>query len=462
MFLKQYYLGCLAHASYLIGDEVSGVAAVVDPQRDVDEYLADAESNGLTIKHVLLTHYHADFLAGHLELRNRVGAKIYVGARGSDEAEYEHVAMADESTIDLGAVRIEALETPGHSPESITYLVFDPANSDESPYAALTGDTLFIGDVGRPDLQGALGWTMQQLGELLYDSIRKLLKRIPDETLIYPAHGAGSLCGKNLSKETVSTMGVQKQYNYALRPMSQQTFVDIVTADQPDAPAYFTYDAILNRKEHQTLDTTLQESLTPLPLSEVLRIQTDGGQILDARDPVEWESAHLVGTTNIGLGGEYATWVGTLLDSALPIVIIADTGRVEEAATRLGRIGFDNIAGYLDGGMSALANRPDVLASTQRIAPRTVIEQMDGQQVTFVDVRTPREWEAGHIEGSVNIPLNRLPEMLDDVPRGEDNLVIHCGSGYRSAIAASVLEKSGITGFYDLAGGMDAWKASEA
>ncbi len=458
MILKQYYLGCLAHASYLVADEGTGVAAVVDPQRDVDQYVEDAEAQGLHIEHVLLTHYHADFLAGHLELRDRLGARVYIGRRGSDEAEYEHTPLGDGDVLEFGSVRIEALETPGHSPESATYLVYDLHVDSESPHAALTGDTLFIGDVGRPDLQGALGWTVEQLGELLYDSIHnKLLKRIPDDTLIYPAHGAGSLCGKSLSKETSGTMGVQRQYNYALQPMSREKFVEIVTADQPDAPAYFTYDAIMNRKEHATLERNLSESLQPLSLDEMLKLQTDGAQVLDARDPAEWESVHVAGTMNVGLGGEYATWVGTLLSQEAPIIIIADSGRVEEAAVRLGRIGFDHIAGYLDGGMGALAGRDDLLRTTERMSPRVVAERLDAGGAQVLDVRTEAEWQAGHVDGSLNIPLNRLPDRIADVPSGGE-LVIYCGSGYRSAIAASVLERNGIVDFYDMAGGWDAWQ----
>lgn len=241
MFLKQYYLGCLAHASYLLGDEETHAAVVVDPQRDIDQYLRDAHRQNLDIRHVFLTHFHADFLAGHLELRNEVGATIHLGARA--QADYEFTAMADGDTLEFGQVRLQVLETPGHSPESISIVVYDLAESAEKPHAVLTGDTLFIGDVGRPDLRASLGWTADALGRLLYDSLHHKLLPLPDDTLVYPAHGAGSLCGKNLSEETFSTMGVQRRYNYALQPMDREKFVEIVTADQPDAPDYFAYDA---------------------------------------------------------------------------------------------------------------------------------------------------------------------------------------------------------------------------
>ncbi len=259
MFLKQYYLGCLAHASYLIGDKETGAAAVVDPQRDVDLYLQDAQDLDLQIRHVLLSHLHADFVAGHLELRDQVGARIYLGAQA--RAEYEFTPMKDQAVLELGQVRLEILETPGHSPESISIVVYDLEKSEDRPHAVLTGDTLFIGDVGRPDLRASLGWSASELGAMLYDSLHRKLMALPDETLVYPAHGAGSLCGKNLGKETVSTIGVQRRYNYALQPMSREEFVGMIIADQPDAPAYFTYDAILNSREHATLEETLERTL---------------------------------------------------------------------------------------------------------------------------------------------------------------------------------------------------------
>ncbi len=274
VILRQYYLGCLAHASYLIADQVGGTAVVVDPQRDVEQYLADSDELGCRIAHVFLTHLHADFIAGHLELRDRVGAKIHLGARA--EADYEFTPMEDGSALQLEEVRLEVLETPGHSPESISILVYDRAQGEKRPHAVLTGDTLFIGDVGRPDLRASLGWSADQLAAMLFDSLREKLLPLPDETLVYPAHGAGSLCGKNLSTDTVSTIGVQREYNYALQPMSRERFIEIVTTDQPDTPAYFTYDAVLNARERPTLDQTLERVLRPLSLQELLELVEDG------------------------------------------------------------------------------------------------------------------------------------------------------------------------------------------
>src|SRR5881396_3820251 len=357
MILHQFYLNCLAHASYLVGDEQTRTAAVVDPQRDIDQYLAFADEHGLRIAHVFLTHLHADFIAGHLELRDRAGATIYLGAAA--RAEYAFTPLHDGDRVEIGRVRLQAIETPGHTPESISIAVYDLDRSETEPHAVLTGDTLFIGDVGRPDLRAALGWSAADLGGRLYDSLHTKLLTLSDASLVYPAHGAGSLCGKALSKETVSTIGEQRRLNYALQPMTKAAFVDLVTADQPDAPPYFTYDAVLNSKERPTLDETLARELNPMTLDQVLGLQEVGGQLLDTRDPVEFAAAHLTGSINIGLGGQYATWAGTILSRDQPIVIIADPGRENESAVRLGRIGFDHVVGFLKDGLHSLGSRAD-------------------------------------------------------------------------------------------------------
>jgi glyoxylase-like metal-dependent hydrolase (beta-lactamase superfamily II)/rhodanese-related sulfurtransferase len=458
MVLEQHYLGCLAHASYLIADEESGEAAVVDPQRDVDRYLEQARRLGCRIRHVFLTHFHADFVAGHLELRDREGATIYLGARAS--AEYAFTPVGDGDSVELGRVRLEVLETPGHSPESISIAVYDLEENERAPYAVLTGDTLFIGDVGRPDLRASLGWSAEELGGMLYDSLREKLLALPDETLVYPAHGAGSLCGKNLSADTVSTIGVQRLYNYALQPMSKQEFVRIVTADQPDTPPYFSYDAALNARERPTLEHTLARGLRALSLDEALAVRDAGGQLLDARDPVDFEGAHLRGSVNVGLGGAYATWCGTVLDRERPIVVVAEPGREVEAATRLGRIGFDAVAGYLEGGMQTLDSRPELVDRIERVTAGSLAEQLGSSEPPLVlDVRTPREWEEKRIEGSVNVPLARLGERLGVLSR-ERPIVVQCASGYRSAIASSLLRRAGFGRVADLVGGLAAWEAS--
>jgi hydroxyacylglutathione hydrolase len=391
MIFKQFYLPCLAHASYLIGDESTGTATVIDPQRDTDQYLAFAAEHALAIKHVFLTHLNADFVAGHLELRDRAGAAIYLGAAA--KAQYAFTPMHDGGILEFGRVCLQALETPGHTPESISILVFDLNKSATQPQAVLTGDTLFIGDVGRPDLRAALGWSAAQLGGMLFDSLHTKLLGLPDESLVYPAHGAGSLCGKSLSKETVSTLGEQRRSNYALQPMSKAEFIQVVTADQPDAPEYFTYDAVLNSEERATLDETLAR-ISPLPLPRVLELQAKGAQILDTRDATEFASAHLADSINIGLGGQYATWAGTVLDREHPIVIIADPGRENEAVTRLGRIGFDHVAGYLQEGLLSLKSRPDLTAATERLSAPFAAELLASMEPPLaIDVRTPRERE---------------------------------------------------------------------
>ena len=458
MFLKQYYLGCLAHASYLIADPASATAIVVDPQRDIQQYLADAEQLGVHIRHVFLTHFHADFIAGHLELRDRCGADIRLGAQA--HADYPFIPMKDGDTLDLPGLRLRILETPGHTIESISILVYDLQKDPDTPYAVLTGDTLFIGDVGRPDLRASLGWTAQALSSHLYDSLHNKLMLLPEHTLVYPAHGAGSLCGKQLSSDTVSTLGEQLRLNYALQPMSREQFTQLVTADQPDAPAYFTFDAILNTRERATLDQVLLKVLQPIPLDQVLELRNTAAHILDVRDAAEYAKGHLTGTINIALNGQYATWAGTLLNPANPIVIIAEPGREEEAALRLGRIGFDHVKGYLQNGMGALADRPDLIRTTEKVSAATLAEELASNHPPLVvDIRTPAEWTAKHLNGSINLPLAHLPELIAELPRTR-RIAVHCAGGYRSSIAVSILNQNGITNLIELAGGIAAWEAA--
>jgi glyoxylase-like metal-dependent hydrolase (beta-lactamase superfamily II)/rhodanese-related sulfurtransferase len=442
----------------MIADEKTGVAAVVDPQRDIDQYVQDAQEHGFQIRYVFLTHFHADFIAGHIELRDQLGASIYLGARA--QAEYEFTPVKDGDVLEIGQVRFEILETPGHTPEGISILVYDLKQSDRTPHAVLTGDTLFIGDVGRPDLLASIGVTADELAEMLYHSLHDKLMALPDETLVYPAHGAGSMCGKNLSDEAFSTIGQQRHYNYALQPMSKEEFRQLVTADQPEAPAYFVHDAVLNRQDRQNLDEALQESLKPIGLDDVLRMQADGAQIVDVRDAADFAGAHLAGSLNVGLDGKYATWAGTMLSKEQPIVVVADQDRVNEAIMRLGRIGLDNVAGHLEHGVRAIDQHPELIGRVRRITAPTVAEQIDaGKPPVVIDIRTQKEWEAGHVEGSVNIPLNELSRRLDEV-RTDAEVVIHCQGGYRSSLAVSLLQQHGRTNVTDLVGGFAAWKAS--
>ncbi len=458
MILRQYYLGCLAHASYLVADRVGGTAAVIDPQRDIEQYLADAEELQCTIGHVFLTHMHADFIAGHLELRGRVGATIHLGAKAS--AEFAFTPMADGDEVRLGSVGLSVLQTPGHSPESISILVFDPDHGEHHPYAVLTGDTLFIGDVGRPDLRASLGWSADQLASMLYDSLRDKLLPLPDDTLVYPAHGAGSLCGKHLSTDTVSTIGEQRKYNYALQQMSRERFIEIVTADQPDTPAYFTYDAVLNSRERPTLDDALARELQPLSLEQLLGLVESGAQLLDTRDQAEFEGAHIRGALNIGLGGSFATWCGTILDHERPVVLVADPGRETEAATRLGRIGFDTVVGYLAGGMQQLDDAPELIERTERITASSATEQLAASAgPLMVDVRTTPEWRVAHVDGAINLPLSQLSERVAELPPDRP-LIVYCASGYRSAIATSLLSREGLPQVANMVGGLGAWDSA--
>jgi hydroxyacylglutathione hydrolase len=459
VIFKQFYLPCLAHASYLIGDEETRTALVVDPQRDIEQYTAFAANHGLKIGHVFLTHLHADFVAGHLELRDRARAAIYLGAAA--KAAYPFTPLHDSAVLDFGRVRLKILETPGHTPESISIVVYDLNASETQPYAVLTGDTLFIGDVGRPDLRGALGWSAAELGGMLFDSLHTKLLALPDECLVYPAHGAGSLCGKAISKETVSKLGEQRRLNYALQDMSKEAFIQVVTADQPEAPSYFTYDAVLNSEERPTLEQALAREMNPLTVDAVLELQAAGAQVLDTRDPIEFASAHLQGSINIGLAGQYATWAGTILDRTHPIVIIADPGRENESAVRLGRIGFDHVAGYLKDGLYSLKSRPERVALTESLNARLAAELLLSDQPPLaIDVRTPREREQKSIAGSLGVPLNHLIEKVETLPKDRP-LLVYCAGGYRSSIAASLLQRYGFDRVAEIAGGITAWEAAK-
>jgi hydroxyacylglutathione hydrolase len=457
MFLKQYYLACLSHASYLIGDERTKSAVVVDPQRDVDGYLADAQQRGFRIERVFLTHFHADFLAGHLELAARTGAVIHLGARAS--ADFDFSGLRDGETIELGDVRLQILETPGHTPEGISILVTDLARDPQTPHAILTGDTLFIGDVGRPDLLTSKGLSAEQLASAMYDTLRAKILPLPDSTIVYPAHGAGSACGKNISQDTSSTLGVQKRLNWALQPMERAEFVRRLTGDLPAMPAYFAYDADLNRRRRKTLEESLAERFRPLTLDQALAKVAAGAWLLDAREPGDWTAGHLAGSVSVGLSGTYASWVGALIPPERELVLIAPPGREREAAVRLGRIGFDRIAGYLEGGADAWRGRPDLVRTCGRVTARGLADLLaHADAPCLLDVRTQGEWDAGHLAGARHIPLPQLQARASELPR-DTPIAIHCRGGYRSVIAMSLLERQGLGPLTDLEGGYMAWEA---
>jgi hydroxyacylglutathione hydrolase len=452
MKFTQYYLDCLSQASYLIGDDTTGRAVVVDPRRDIDEYVRDAADAGLAIELVIETHFHADFLSGHLELADATGAEIAFSSEAVTE--FPSRKLADGERISLGDVQLEIRHTPGHTPESISIVVWEHAD-DVAPYGVLTGDALFIGDVGRPDLLSSLGFTRDELADQLYDSLHNQLLTLPDETRVYPAHGAGSACGKNLSTETWSTIGDQRVENYALLAPDKQTFIDLVTEGQPPAPSYFVYDAVLNRKDRPLLDETAP--LRALDINEATRLVDAGSMLLDGRTPEEFAHGHLVGSVNVGLEGRYAEFAGSVVPSDVDIVLVVEPGFELEARNRLGRIGFDRVVGYLDDPMGVMTVAPE---RTQRASRLTVREfeqrraDIDGIQI--VDIRNPGEVALGAVPGSSEIPVGQLPGRTDELDPSAPT-VVYCAGGYRSSVAASLLRLRGFDDVSDLVGGFGAW-----
>jgi hydroxyacylglutathione hydrolase len=454
MYFAQHYLDCLSQASYLIGDTTTGEAVVVDPRRDVQEYLDDAQANGLRIVGVINTHFHADFLSGHLELAKATGAWIGYGAAAS--AEFETRSLADGERIVLGDVVLQIMETPGHTPESISVLVFEHAD-DEVAYGVLTGDALFIGDVGRPDLLASIGFTAEQLGRQLYDSIQHKLMGLPDAVRVFPAHGAGSACGKNLSTERQSTIGQQRLFNYACQPMTEEAFLAVVTAGQPAAPEYFVYDAILNRKARDLYEPS--DSLVALDAPALDAELAGGAVVLDARDIIDFAAGHLAGAVNVPADGRFAETAGMVLRPEDRIIVIASTGAEGEIAVRLARIGFDLVAGYLPDVESLLASRPEQVRQASRLTPAQLADASAGPDApVVVDVRNPGEREGGFIPGSVHIPLAELSRRAAELPAGRP-VVAYCAGGWRSSVAASLLRHEGRSDVSDLLGGFAAWQA---
>jgi hydroxyacylglutathione hydrolase len=452
LIFEQHYLDCLSQASYLVGDETTGRAVVVDPRRDIEPYLVSAAEHDLRIELVIETHFHADFLSGHLELARATGAEIGFGARGKPE--FAARALHDGERISLGDVTLEVRETPGHTPESISVVVYEHAD-DEVPYGVLTGDTLFIGDVGRPDLLASIGVSASELASELYDSLHGKLMVLPDATRVYPAHGAGSACGKNLSTDTWSTIGDQRVANYAVQPMTREEFVDVVTEGQPAAPGYFSYDAMRNRQDHELLDDS--DPPAELPLADVLARAAAGAVILDTRDAASFAAGHVTGSQNAGLDGRFAEYVGSVVRPDEEIVVIADPGTELDAKVRLGRIGYDNVVGTLADPYLALQDAPEAVETSSRVTV-DVLEQRRRQvpDLQIVDVRGAGEVALGSVEGAHAIPLASLRERMSELDAARPT-VVYCAGGYRSAIASSLLRRSGFTDVSDLVGGYDAW-----
>lgn len=452
MYFEQFYLGCLAHASYMLASE--GEAVVVDPQRDVDLYLKAAAEHGCAIRHIFETHLHADFVSGHKELAARTGAEIYIGAQAG--ATFAHVPVSDGFELKFGKASIHVLETPGHTPESICLVVTDREKSI-SPWAVLTGDTLFIGDVGRPDLSPK--HTPPQLAGMLYDSLHTKLLTLPDNVLVYPAHGAGSLCGKNMRAERSSTVGTERLTNYALQIKSREEFVQQLTSNLPARPEYFLKDAEINRTGAPALSEL--PALCAIEPRELQRMLTDGEIALDVRTGDEFAAGHVPGSINIALSGQFASWAGTVLGLNAHPVLIADTAeQIEEARVRLARVGIEALDGYLAGGVSAWRESGLPVAETQQLTVGQLQSRVQSDKLRVLDVRRKPEWDAGHIENATWWPLDNFkvsaPEIDRDVP-----LAVHCKSGYRSMIASSLLERAGFHHILNVVGGFDAWQEAK-
>ncbi len=446
MQFKQFYLGCLSHASYYLGSE--GEAAIIDPQRDIQQYIDEANANGQKIKYVIETHSHADFVSGHVELAAKTGAQIIYGQRANTQFPTHKVKDGDE--LNVGKINLRFLETPGHTPEGITIVATDTGDTD-APIKMFTGDTLFIGDVGRPDLIGSKGFTAVEMGSMLYDSLHNSILSYPDDTEVYPAHGAGSLCGKSLSKETWSTLGNQRQFNYALQPMSKDEFIKIVASDQPEVPMYFPRSAAKNLEG----SVPMTEIAQPKALSTE-EISNFDGIVIDIRTNAEFGAGHVPNSINIGLGGQFASWAGTLIPIGTPIAVVADNAdQVEEAVMRLARVGHETVIGYL-WFSEYQGNRKKVeQVSVDEAAVLTGTEE----PVQFVDVRRVAEYNAGHALRAINIPLDKLGNQFEKLDPTAPTYVI-CQGGYRSSIGTSILENAGFRELYNVTGGTAAWIAA--
>ncbi len=453
MYFKQFYLGCLAHASYMIGSE--GEAVVVDPQRDVDQYLLEAEERSLKIKYVIETHLHADFVSGHRELAARTGAEIVFGEKAG--ATFPHRAVQEGDEIRIGKIVLRFIETPGHTPEGICVLVIDTEVSNQ-PQKVLTGDTLFIGDVGRPDLAGSRGYTSEMMAAMLYDSLHTKLLPLADDVEVYPAHGAGSMCGRNISKETSSTIGEQRKFNYALKPMSKEEFVRLMTANLSDPPPYFSKDAEINRSGALPLESLPRPAaLSP---AEVKRLSETDHVILDVRSAAEFGAGHIPGAINIGLGGQFAMWAGSLISLKTPLIIVAESEeKVDEAVMRLARVGIENVKGYLADGIAAWDKAGFELATVPQITVWELQNLLHGEGgLQVLDVRRPSEYESGHVPQAITVPLLKLRERLPALQLNPSRqTAVVCAGGYRSSAATSILKQNGFKDILNVTGGTSAW-----
>jgi hydroxyacylglutathione hydrolase len=452
MYFEQFYLGCLSHASYMLGSE--GEAVVVDPQRDVDLYVKAAEEHGLTIRYIVETHLHADFVSGHKELAARTGANIYFGAQAG--ATFPHVPVHDGFELRFGKARIKVLETPGHTSESISLVVTDDEKPGK-PWAVLTGDTLFIGDVGRPDLSRT--HSPEQLAGMLYDSLHNKLLKLPDDVLVYPAHGAGSLCGRNMRAERSSTIGTERLTNYALQIPSRDEFVKQLTSNLPARPEYFFQDAEINRGGAPALSEL--PALKPVSPAELKAMLEEGVIALDLRPGEQFAAGHVPGSINIPLSGQFASWAGTILGlSSRPVLIADSPEQLSEARLRLARVGIEAERGYLEDGVAGWKRAGFNLAALREISVSELQKRLSESKIQVLDVRREAEWLAGHVEGASWWPLDRFRVSPPEVDPGLP-LAVHCQSGYRSMIACGLLQRAGFKNVVNVNGGFGAWQEAK-
>jgi glyoxylase-like metal-dependent hydrolase (beta-lactamase superfamily II) len=452
MHFEQFYLGCLAHASYMLASE--GEAVVLDPQRDVDIYLQAAATNRVSVRHIFETHLHADFVSGHRELASRTGAQIYIGKQA--EATFPHVEMQDGFELQVGRMRIKAFETPGHTAESMCFVITDEEKSS-APWAVLTGDTLFLGDVGRPDLSKR--YSPAQLAGMLYDSLHNKILKLADDVLVYPAHGAGSLCGRNMRAERVSTIGTERLTNYALQIKSREEFVKQLTCNLPARPGYFLQDAEINRTGAATLSDL--PALTAVEPGELKTLLEEGGIALDVRPGEQFAAGHVPESVNIALSGQFASWAGALLGlAARPVLIAESEEAVSEARLRLARVGLEDAWGYLKGGIKAWREAGLSLATISHINVEALSAKLQQAGLQVLDVRREPEWEAGHIEGAAWWPLDNFKVSPPEIDR-DSPIAVHCKGGYRSMIACSLLQRAGFQKVLNVVGGFDAWQQAK-
>jgi hydroxyacylglutathione hydrolase len=432
MYIEQLYTTCLAEAAYYIESE--GEAAIIDPLRETEPYIALANKRNAKIKYVFETHFHADFVSGHIDLAKRVGAPIIYGPQANTS--YKVINAVDGQEFKLGKLTFRVLHTPGHTPESSCYLLMDENNKE---HAVFTGDTLFVGDVGRPDLLDGI-MTREELASMLFDSLTKKIKTLPDDVIVYPAHGPGSACGKNIGKETFSTIGEQKKFNYALQPQTREQFIEKVTEGILPPPTYFFEDARINRVGYSSIDDVMRQNSKALSIHDFKKHLADGALILDTRKADDFEKGYIPSSINIGLNGQYAVWVGTLIDIKQPLILIAEDGKEEEAVLRLARVGYENVLGYLKTGVAAWDAELDVVKSIEAIAMNSLLHT----DIEIVDVRKPGEWAVGHVKGAAFVPLSDFPKVLNTLSKA-NSYIVHCGGGYRSMIAISLMRRAGFT-----------------